>query len=120
MPPTPDRIRYNNKAGLPEKEKEKEKDNEKVEVVKKPVNKKTVKKTVENKVTYHWIKNKTDLCSWSGREKEWYYSEKRLLFSTPNPEDKEKWLSVINWVINKNTMEEAETVVSQQNNDSIE
>ena len=42
-----------------------------------------------------------DLYSWTGREKEWYYSEKRLLFASPKQEEREKWLSVLNWIINK-------------------
>jgi len=40
-----------------------------------------------------------DLASWSGREKEWYYSEKRLLFSSPSNKEREIWLSIINWLI---------------------
>lgn len=38
-----------------------------------------------------------DLTSWSGREREWYYSEKRLLFATPNEREREVWVSVLNW-----------------------
>ena len=44
----------------------------------------------------------SDLSSWTGRQREWYLSEKRLLFATHTIEEREKWLSVINWLIEEN------------------
>jgi len=41
------------------------------------------------------------LASWTGRENEWYYSEKRLLFATPNIADREKWVGVLEWVVHE-------------------
>lgn len=59
---------------------------------------------------YTWVKSKEgtlfrifkkllDLQSWSGREKEWYYSEKRLLFASESQKEREIWLSVLTWLI---------------------
>ena len=42
-----------------------------------------------------------DLISWSGRQKEWYFSEKRLLFATPSQVEREKWITVLNWINNE-------------------
>lgn len=42
-----------------------------------------------------------DLSSWTGRENEWYYSEKRLLFASPDLEEREKWVAVLEWAINE-------------------
>jgi len=47
----------------------------------------------------NFVKSKSDLSKWSGREKEWYYSEKRLLFSTYSFREREVWIAVINWLI---------------------
>lgn len=48
------------------------------------------------------------LTSWSGREREWYYSEKRLLFATPNEREREIWVSILNWIFNYAVREEEE------------
>jgi hypothetical protein len=47
--------------------------------------------------------NKKDLASWSGREKEWYFSEKRLLFASTSNKEREIWLSILSWLIEENT-----------------
>ena len=56
-----------------------------------------------------------DLYSWTGREKEWYYSEKRLLFASPKQEEREKWLSVLNWITNKVAIEDSDTTLNINN-----
>jgi len=58
----------------------------------------------DTRPVYKWNKEKADLISWSGREKEWYFSEKRLLFATPNEEEREKWVSVLNWINNESQL----------------
>mmetsp|Transcript_15321 Transcript_15321/g.13045 ORF Transcript_15321/g.13045 Transcript_15321/m.13045 type:complete len:258 (+) Transcript_15321:913-1686(+) len=50
---------------------------------------------------YKWVKQISDLTSWTNREKEWFYAEKRLLFAAPKLSDREKWLSVLNWIVNE-------------------
>jgi len=39
------------------------------------------------------------LASWSQREQEWWYAEKRLLFATTAPKEREVWLAVLAWVL---------------------
>ncbi len=46
--------------------------------------------------------------SWSGREREWFYSEKRLLFATPSEQEREIWVSVLNWLFKYTVNEEEE------------
>ncbi len=41
------------------------------------------------------------MVSWTNREREWYYSEKRLLFATAKLEDRERWVAVLNWLIDE-------------------
>lgn len=48
------------------------------------------------------------MTSWSGREREWFYSEKRLLFATPSEKEREVWISVLNWLFNYVVNEEEE------------
>jgi len=55
---------------------------------------------------YKWVKDSGDLTSWSGREREWFYSEKRLLFACPNQKERETWVAVLNWVFEKMMAEE--------------
>jgi len=47
-----------------------------------------------------------DLVWWSGREKEWYTSEKRLLFATPNIQERNRWVTVLSWMIHENNHQE--------------
>jgi hypothetical protein len=42
------------------------------------------------------------MISWTNREREWYYSEKRLLFATPKIDHREKWLAVLHWLVEEN------------------
>jgi len=44
---------------------------------------------------YKWVKNNSDLTSWTNREKEWYFSEKRLLFAAPNIEERDRWVKLL-------------------------
>jgi len=45
------------------------------------------------------------LISWSGREKEWYFSERRLLFATPSIEERERWTEILNYITHENYTE---------------
>jgi len=45
------------------------------------------------------------LISWSGREKEWYFSERRLLFATPSIEERERWTGILNYITHENYVE---------------
>lgn len=55
--------------------------------------------TSRGEFTSKWVKNKADLSSWTGRENEWFYSEKRLLFATPDSEEREKWVQFLEWAL---------------------
>jgi hypothetical protein len=44
------------------------------------------------------------MISWTNREREWYYSEKRLLFAIPKLEEREKWIAVLNWVLDEHNL----------------
>ncbi len=59
------------------------------------------------------------LTTWSGREREWYYSEKRLLFATPNQQEREVWVSVLNWLFKYLAAEEAEPQDMQSNSQEV-
>jgi len=37
-----------------------------------------------------------ELLTWTSREKEWYFSEKRLLFASPKKEIRDSWFNVLN------------------------
>lgn len=53
----------------------------------------------KDKAAFNFVKSIEDLASWSGREKEWYYSEKRLLFASTSQKEREIWLSILSWLI---------------------
>jgi hypothetical protein len=38
------------------------------------------------------------MTSWTNREREWYYSEKRLLFAAPSIQERERWLAALCWI----------------------
>ena len=37
--------------------------------------------------------------SWTNREYEWYYAEKRFLFACEDEDDCNFWISILNWLI---------------------
>ena len=48
-------------------------------------------------------KHYLDTNSWSNKEREWYFSRKRMLFGCSNMQEREKWLALLSWLAEKKT-----------------
>ena len=48
-----------------------------------------------------WIKSLSSNFTWTNRELEWYYAEDRFLYAALNEEDCDRWVCVLNWLVQK-------------------
>ena len=61
-----------------------------------------MKEILESRKPASWIKNLGGLNTWSNRELEWYLAEDRLLFACLSDEECDRWVCMLNWLIQKN------------------
>lgn len=48
-----------------------------------------------------WIRSLGSISAWTNRELEWYLAEERLLFACLSDEECDRWVCILNWLINK-------------------